>query len=52
MSDGPLGLRFGNLPNGVNSHIIGRIFEEGWPAALQMLAAFMDVDTGPPPIPC
>ena len=31
-----LGLRFGNLPTGVNSQIVGRIFEEGWPAVLQM----------------
>ncbi|WP_224826115.1 hypothetical protein [Cognatishimia sp. MH4019] len=31
-----LGLNFGTLPTGVNSQIIGRIFEEGWPALLQM----------------
>ncbi len=31
-----LGLNFGTLPTGVNSQIIGRIFEEGWPAFLQM----------------
>jgi len=30
------GLRFGKLPEGVNSQIIGRIFEEGWPAVLQV----------------
>lgn len=33
------GLRFGNLPNGVNSHVVARIFEEGWPAVIQMVAA-------------
>lgn len=33
------GLNFGSLPTGVNSQIIGRIFEEGWPAFLQMGAA-------------
>ena len=31
-----LGLNFGNLPTGVNSQIIGRIFEEGWPALLNI----------------
>jgi hypothetical protein len=36
------GLRFGALPDGVNSQIIGRIFEEGWPALLQTgFAAFL-----------
>lgn len=34
------GLRFGKLPDGVNSQIIGRIFEEGWPAVIQMALAF------------
>lgn len=34
-----MGLNFGTLPTGVNSQIIGRIFEEGWPALLQMSAA-------------
>lgn len=34
------GLRFGKLPDGVNSQIIGRIFEEGWPALIQMALAF------------
>lgn len=34
-----LGLNFGSLPDGVNSQIIGRIFEEGWPALIQMGAA-------------
>lgn len=33
-----LGLNFGTLPTGVNSQIIGRIFEEGWPALVQMSA--------------
>ena len=33
------GLRFGKLPDGVNSQIIGRIFEEGWAAVVQMAAA-------------
>ncbi|MEL7213489.1 MAG: hypothetical protein AAGK92_12560 [Pseudomonadota bacterium] len=33
-----LDLNFGTLPTGVNSQIIGRIFEEGWPALLQMSA--------------
>lgn len=31
-----LGLNFGALPTGVNSQIIGRIFEEGWLAALHL----------------
>lgn len=30
------GLSFGNLPQGVNSQIIGRLFEEGWPALLHL----------------
>lgn len=34
-----LGLSFGQLPTGVNSQIIGRIFEEGWPALIQMVMA-------------
>ena len=29
-----LGLSFGKLPEGVNAQIVGRIFEEGWPAVL------------------
>lgn len=29
-----LDLRFGQLPDGVNSQVIGRLFEEGWPALL------------------
>ncbi|MBV0911119.1 hypothetical protein [Anianabacter salinae] len=31
-----LGLSFGALPDGVNSQVIGRIFEEGWPAVLHL----------------
>lgn len=34
-----LGLRFGNLPEGVNSQIVGRLFEEGWPALLHLSVA-------------
>jgi hypothetical protein len=34
------GLRLGSLPDGINSHIIKRIFEEGWPAFCQMALAF------------
>lgn len=34
-----LGLSFGNLPTGVNSQIIGRVFEEGWPAVVNMAIA-------------
>lgn len=34
-----LGLRFGNLPEGVNSQIVGRLFEEGWPALLHLSLA-------------
>jgi len=30
------GLDFGKLPEGINSHIVTRIFEEGWPALLHM----------------
>ena len=30
------GLNFGSLPQGVNSQIIGRLFEEGWPALLHL----------------
>lgn len=33
------GLRIGSLPDGINSHIIKRIFEEGWPALCQMALA-------------
>ena len=33
-----LDLRFGQLPKGVNSQIIARIFEEGWPAVLNIVA--------------
>ncbi|MGR3573091.1 hypothetical protein [Brevirhabdus sp.] len=33
------GLSFGSLPQGVNSQIIGRIFEEGWPALLHLALA-------------
>jgi hypothetical protein len=29
-----LGLSFGQLPKGVNSQIVARIFEEGWPAVI------------------
>ena len=37
-----LGLSFGNLPSGVNSQIVGRIFEEGWPALIGIgLASFL-----------
>jgi len=36
------GLQFGKLPDGVNSQIIGRIFEEGWPAVIQFgIAAWL-----------
>jgi hypothetical protein len=31
-----LDLNFGQLPQGVNSQIVARIFEEGWPAALNL----------------
>jgi len=34
-----LGLRFGTLPEGVNSQIVGRLFEEGWPALLHLSLA-------------
>jgi hypothetical protein len=34
-----LGLSFGKLPDGVNAQLIGRIFEEGWPAVLQFAVA-------------
>lgn len=34
-----LGLRFGTLPEGVNSQIVGRLFEEGWPALLHLSVA-------------
>lgn len=30
------GLNFGQLPQGVNSQIVARIFEEGWPAVLNI----------------
>jgi hypothetical protein len=33
------GLRFGSLPDGINSQIIGRLFEEGWPALLHLSVA-------------
>ncbi len=32
-----LGLSFGALPEGVNGQLVGRIFEEGWPAVLHYL---------------
>jgi hypothetical protein len=32
-------LKFGSLPEGVNSLVIARIFEEGWPALIQFLLA-------------
>lgn len=35
-----LGLNFGQLPRGVNSQIVGRIFEEGWAAVLGLLVGF------------
>ncbi|APX91406.1 hypothetical protein BV394_16070 (plasmid) [Brevirhabdus pacifica] len=34
-----LGLRFGTLPEGVNSQLVGRLFEEGWPALLHLTLA-------------
>lgn len=34
-----LGLRFGQLPQGVNSQVIARVFEEGWPAVLNLSVA-------------
>ncbi len=34
-----LGLSFGRLPEGVNAQIVGRIFEEGWPAVVHLCAA-------------
>jgi len=34
-----LGLRFVQLPKGVNSQLVARIFEEGWPALLGLMAA-------------
>jgi hypothetical protein len=34
-----LGLSFGRLPEGVNAQIVGRLFEEGWPALLHLAAA-------------
>ncbi len=34
-----MGLSFGTLPEGVNSQIVGRIFEEGWPAVVHFSLA-------------
>lgn len=34
-----LDLRFGTLPQGVNSQLIGRLFEEGWPALIHLALA-------------
>ncbi|WP_377509598.1 hypothetical protein [Octadecabacter sp. R77987] len=34
-----LDLRFGQLPQGVNSQVIARIFEEGWPAVVNFAIA-------------
>jgi hypothetical protein len=34
-----LGLSFGALPEGVNAQLVGRIFEEGWPATLGFAVA-------------
>ena len=31
-----LGRCFGNLPVGINSQVVSRLFEEGWPAALHL----------------
>lgn len=41
-----LDLRFGQLPTGVNSQIVARIFEEGWPAILNLMAALAALITG------
>jgi len=36
-----LGLVHGRLPDGINSLVVGRIFEEGWPAVLQQCFAII-----------